>query len=58
MVSLNYRTSTAHHDGFSACTWLGGAIQAVPHWCACTSHNSWQGMGCGVCAMVLRTPFT
>ena len=29
MVSLNYRTSIAHHDRFSACTWPGGAIQVV-----------------------------
>ena len=29
---LNYRTSIAHHDWFSTCTWLEEAIQAVPHW--------------------------
>ena len=28
-MSLNYRTSIAHHDSFSACTWPGGTIQAV-----------------------------
>ena len=28
-MSLNYRTSIAHHDSFSACTWSGGTIQAV-----------------------------
>ena len=29
MVSLSYRTSVAHHDQFSACTWLGGATTSA-----------------------------
>ena len=24
LVTLNYRTSVAHHDWFSTCTWPGG----------------------------------
>ena len=39
MVSLSKMTSIAHHDGFSICTWLGGAIEGVSDWGTCRSNK-------------------